>query len=99
MIRIPKWVPKESYAFVFPSAREARYWMMQTHIKLFNEILFQNKRKCLIEFEDCTYYFVSQYGFSRLKGIHFNYVYPGVAIPIILDDPERLRTEENCTDA
>lgn len=93
-------VSKESYAFIFPSMMQADFWMRQTSLKLHPEILFRDRFRHRLEFEDSTFYFFSsQLSSDDLKRLHINYVYSGDAIYIILDDIERLRINEDDFDA
>ena len=93
LVRFPE--QKERYAFVFSDAFQADYWLMSAHLKLYPQVIYRDRRRRILEFEDSKFYFKSASEFDKIRGMHFDYIYSGDAIYIILDDPERLRIKED----
>ena len=84
-------VKKDTYLFLFDTLVMADYWLRQLNVKFFKEILYIDRRKRKVEFEDSIYYLSSYQLMIDVKGLHADYTYDASALYIILDDPERHR--------
>lgn len=85
------------YIFICKNIQRARYWYNKTCEKFDHNWRQWKNNVGRIQFADCAYYFVSQYGAREyLRGMHrYNpIVYTEECIYIILDDIERFRIDE-----
>ena len=84
---------KETYLFLFDTLIMADYWLRQLNVKFFKEILYIDRRRRKVEFEDSIYYLCSKQVLESYRSIRPDYTYDASALYIILDDPERHRLE------
>lgn len=84
---------KDTYLFLFDTLVMADYWLRRLNVKFFKEIVYIDRRRRKVEFEDSVYYLSSYQLMSdvKSKGLHADYTYDASALYIILDDPERYR--------
>ena len=82
---------KDTYLFLFDTLVMTDYWLRRLNVKFFKEILYIDRRKRKVEFEDSIYYLSSYQSMKDVKGLHADYIYDASALYIILDDPERYR--------